>query len=245
MNYSSMFSEARESTGTRPVANNASDKSVWGGLWGELFKATAFQGVLFSSTTITKSMSAADAVPVLSIEMGRSTADMVRDLQSFFGINVKETANILHVSRPMIYHYQKGMEPEPDNKRRLSLLTSFVDEWQAFDVSLVQSYLKVLQPEGKTLLDYLNEEQINVIAVREIMRRATASDRRMRENLAKNLMAGETVQQRRDIATERHAAGKPIYVADSSAPHKVIQVLPDGTRIRGSMKNRKFVPDDE
>jgi len=137
------------------------------------------------------------------------------------------------------------MEPAPENKRRLALLTSFVDEWQAFDVSLVQSYLKVRQPEGKTLLDYLNEEQVNVVAVREIMRRATAPDRRMRENLAKSIMAGETVKQRRDIAEERHAAGKPVYVADPNASHKIVQVLPDGTRIRGSMANRKFVPDGE
>lgn len=244
MNYSYMFDEIRESTGARLLPNIAIDRSVWGELWGELLKTTAFQGALFSSTTITKSM-AADAMPVWSIEMGRSTADMVHDLQAFFGINVKETADILNVSRPMVYHYQKGMEPAPENKRRLALLTSFVDEWQAFDVSLVQSYLKVRQPEGKTLLDYLNEEQVNVVAVREIMRRATAPDRRMRENLAKSIMAGETVKQRRDIAEERHAAGKPVYVADPNASHKIVQVLPDGTRIRGSMANRKFVPDGE
>lgn len=244
MNYSCMFDEIRDSTGARPLPNIAIDRSVWGELWAELLKTTAFQGGLFSSTTITKSM-AAEAMPVWSIEMGRSTAEMVRDLQSFFGINVKETADILNVSRPMVYHYQKGMEPAPENRRRLALLTSFVDEWQSFDVSLVRSYLKVRQPEGKTLLDYLNEKEVDVVAVREIMRRATAPDRRMRETLAKNILAGESLQQRRDIAEERHAAGKPVYVADPSAPHRIVQVLPDGTRIRGSMINRKFVPDGE
>jgi len=244
MNYSCMFDEIRESTGARPLSNIVIDRSVWGELWGELLKTTAFQGGLFSSTTITKSM-AAEAMPVWSIEMGRSTADMVRDLQAFFGINVRETADILNVSRPMVYHYQKGMEPTPENRRRLALLTSFVDEWQAFDVSLVRNYLKVRQPEGKTLLDYLNEKEVNVVAVREIMRRATTPDRRMREALARNIAAGEAVQQRRDIVEERQATGKPVYVADPNAPHRIVQVLPDGTHIRGSIVNRKFVPDGQ
>jgi predicted transcriptional regulator len=244
MNYSCMFDEIRDSTGARQVPNFAVDRSVWGELWSELLKTTAFQGGLFSSTTITKSM-AAESMPVWSIEMGRSTADMVRDLQAFFGINVKETADILNVSRPMVYHYQKGMEPAPENKRRLTLLTSFVDEWQSSDASLIQSYLKARQPEGKTLLDYLNEKEVNVVAVREIMRRATVPDRRVREALAKSIVAGETMQQRRDIAQERHAAGKPVYVADLNAPGRIIQVLPDGTRIRGHMVHRKFVPDGE
>lgn len=244
MNYSCMFNEIRESTGSRQPENISSEKSVWGDLWGELVRTSAIHGILFSSTTITKSITA-QAMPIWNIEMGRNTADMVRDVQAFFGVNVKETADILNVSRPMIYHYQKGMEPDSENKRRLTLLTSFVDEWEAFDASLVQSYLKVSQPEGKTLLDYLSDKEVNVTAVREIMRRATKPDRRMRESLARNIIAGETSEQRRDIAQERHAIGKAIYVANPAYPNKIVQVLPDGTNVPGRMINRKFVPDGE
>lgn len=241
MKYSFMVDEIRESTGARLLRNTTVDSSVWGELWGELLKSTAFQGALSSSTTVTESM-AAETMPVWCIEMGRTTVDMVRDLRTFFGINVTETADILNVSRPMIYHYQKGIEPATENKRRLALLTSFVDEWQGFDASLIKSYLKIRQPEGKTLLDYLNEKEVNVVAVREIMRRATSPDRQMRETLVKSIGA-ETIHQRSDIAAERHAAGKPVYVADSANPNKIVQLLPDGTRIRGSMVNRKFAPD--
>src|SRR5665647_1875467 len=128
--------------------NNNPVKNIWGELWGELLRTTAIQGMLSSSATVTTSISS-DSMPIWNIEMGRNTADMVRDLQAFFGINVKETAAILNVSRPMIYHYQKGMEP--DNKRRLALLTSLVDEWSAFDASLVQlSLIHISEPTRRT-----------------------------------------------------------------------------------------------
>lgn len=218
-------------------------KNGWDTLWSELLKTPAILKMPYC-TAITVSIST-EAMPFRNMERDRTTADMVNELQDFFGVNVTETADILNVSRPMIYHYQKGMEPAIENKRRLLLLNSLVNEWKALDASSVKYYLKVRQPEGKTLLDYLNDEDLNVVAVREVMHRATASDRRIREKLAQKIIVGETPEQKRDIAQRRHAAGKAVYIADSALPNKIVQVLPDGTHVRGNMVNRKFIPDGE
>jgi hypothetical protein len=244
MSYFYISDEIKESTGARQFRNISSGRNVWDNLWGELLKTTFLHRALSSCTTVTRSI-ATEVVPVLSIEMRKTTADMVKELQNFFGINVKETADILKVSRPMIYHYQKGKEPAIDNKRRLVLLNSIVDEWDSLSTSAMKVHMKTRQPEGKTLFDYLNEENINITAIREIMRRATTSDRRIREDFAKSISAGETVEQRRDIARERHAAGKVVYVADPNFPNKIVQVHADGTRTLGRIINRKFVPEGD
>lgn len=70
------------------------------------------------------------------------------------------------------------------------------------------------------------------------------SDRALRRDLADELSREETIEARRDIVRERHASGKPVYVGDPSRPGKLIQLLPDGQRIRGQMMGRKFVPDE-
>ena len=53
----------------------------------------------------------------------------------------------------------------------------------------------------------------------------------------------ESIEERRDIVRERHLAGRPVYAGDPDNPGKLIQLLPDGRRVRGQMINRKFVPD--
>ena len=73
---------------------------------------------------------------------------------------------------------------------------------------------------------------------------STKPDRALRRDLADELSRKETIEERLDILRERHASGKPVYVGDPHNPGKLIQMLPDGRKIRGQMVNRKFVPDD-
>lgn len=73
---------------------------------------------------------------------------------------------------------------------------------------------------------------------------STKPDWALRRDLADELSREESIEARRDIVRERHAAGKPVYVGDPDNPGKLIQMLPDRRRIRGQMVNRKFVPDD-
>ena len=73
---------------------------------------------------------------------------------------------------------------------------------------------------------------------------STKPDWALRRNLADELSREETIEERLDIVRERHASGKLVYVGDPHNPGMLIQMLPDGRRIRGQMVNRKFVPDD-
>ncbi len=69
-------------------------------------------------------------------------------------------------------------------------------------------------------------------------------DRILREALAERLERGKPIEERLDIVRERHAAGEPVYVGDPDKPGKLIQLQPGGRRIRGSLVNRKFIPDE-
>ena len=76
-------------------------------------------------------------------------------------------------------------------------------------------------------------------------RNISTADEALRNNLAISLVRGETSEARSDIVRERLGAGKPVYVGDPDAPGKLIQILPDGRRIRGRMVKRQFVPDEK
>jgi len=69
-------------------------------------------------------------------------------------------------------------------------------------------------------------------------------DKSLRRKLADELSREESIEERLDIVRDCHASGKPVYVGDPDNPGRLIQILPDGRRIRGQMVNRKFVPDD-
>lgn len=70
-------------------------------------------------------------------------------------------------------------------------------------------------------------------------------DRALRRDLADELSREETIEARRDIVRERHVSGKPVYVGDPDNPGKLIQMLPNGRKIRGQMVNRVFLPGEK
>lgn len=244
MSYAPMLTITGASGGL-PMAPAAPRQDQYSRIWSEAFKSSlgAMEyGTAANSTATGKSL-AVDVLLAYNVSQNQTVADLVNDVRSFFGLNAIETGKALRVSRQMVYHYQEGIEPMAEKKRRLAMLAKLANEWQGIDPALVKSYLHTPQPEGKTLLDYLEEDQINEVAVREIIKRARSPDRRQRENLAASLGQGETLEARRDIAKERQAAGKPVYIADPDDPSKIIQVLPDGSQIRGALVNRRFVPE--
>lgn len=74
--------------------------------------------------------------------------------------------------------------------------------------------------------------------------RQDEADKVLRTKLADALAQGESVASRGDIARERHAEGKPVYIGDPAEPGTLIRIGADGIRCRGRMINRLFVPDD-
>ena len=165
-----------------------------------------------------------------------------------FGASATHLAQILRVSRPMIYHYRNGMEPSAENKRRLQALAEFTNDWISQLDHSFEADLKTVQPEGRSLLDYLSDSELDFVALRRVINRnleGRRRDRALRNQLADELTREETIEARQDIVRDRHVSGKPVYVGDPDNPGKLIQMLPNGRRIRGQMVNRQFVPDEK
>lgn len=217
--------------------------NVWLDLWNEMLRTQTLRMLYANSMPMAMSF-AVQALPMMLVT--NATANMLEAVENLFGDSATNTAKILRVTRPMVYHYRGGMEPSIENKRRLQTLAELASELSAEVSEPLKGELKKQQPEGRTLLEFLSDEKLDIAVLRQILHRTVSTrDHMMRNNLAIALAQGESIEARSDIVHERQAEGKPIYIGDSNAPGKLIQLLPDGTRIRGRMVKRKFVPDEE
>jgi predicted transcriptional regulator len=189
---------------------------------------------------------AVDAMPIGEMMVASTTATMLSALERLFGDSATDMAKMLRVSRPMVYHYREGMEPSVENRRRLQTLAMLANDWGAMVSQPLRGALKAKQPEGLTLLELLSAQELDVVALRKMLQRnIETSDQTLRKNLADSLACNESAEARGDIKRARHAEGKPVYIGDPNAPGTLIQILPDGSRVRGRMVKRQFVPDDE
>jgi predicted transcriptional regulator len=189
---------------------------------------------------------AVQTLPIPEMRVANDTANMLRAIETIFGDSVTDIARMLRVSRPMVYHYREGMEPSLENKRRIRALATLASELSAVITQPLKAALKKQLPEGRTLVERLSEEILDVSALRRICLRDIAiSDQALRNKLAHALSEGESAEARSDIIRSRHAQMKAVYVGDPEAPGKLIRIHPDGTRTRGQMVKRQFVPDDE
>lgn len=221
----------------------------WCHTWGEVYRSTLFwnepRNITFWQTVPMFFAVVSEVLPIASL--GGSPTDNPSDthfylgaIETVFGDSASDLSKMLRVSRPMIYHYRSGMEPSIENYRRIKLIGTLASEHKDTTAPLLRDALKLPQPEGKSLLEFLSEDSLDVPVVRRILHR-TSEDLARRHRLAAALANTD----RNDILRERHAAGKPIYVSDPDAPGKLIQIRPDQSRIRGRMINRKFIPDEE
>lgn len=48
---------------------------------------------------------------------------------------------------------------------------------------------------------------------------------------------------RESVKTRIRAAGTPVYAADAERPGTIVEIRPDGTRVRGRLQGRRFVPE--
>lgn len=251
MTYAAIDSEDSKRNSLRLVGTTIGSVSRGGwndqrsDVWMEVFRTQAIK--MFSQTTTTVITSVViDVLPVAVVDLGGVAVKMLGVIEHVFGDSASDIAKMLRVTRPMVYHYRAGMEPSLENRRRLETLAALASDWQLLDEQLLKPRLKVRQPEGKTLLDYLSAEHLDVVALRPILQRNVATaDQMLRKKLVTALTKEESTRARRDIIRERHATGKPVYVGDPAAPGKLIQILPGGRQIRGRMVKRQFVPDKE
>ena len=239
------------STGSRFIPSETENTSVetevtaWSGLWSETFRTQAFQMCQPNSTIVVVCV-ITESFPIAGIMSTSNTLSMLNSIEKLFGESATDLAKMLRVSRPMIYLYRKGNEPSLENKRRMETLASLANDWNSMVFQPLRGVLKAIQPEGRALLDFLSDEELNKTALRQILHRIIINpDKMLRTKLAKALARGESREEREDILKERHAEGKPVYIGHHETPGKLIQINPDGSRLSGRMINRQFVPDEE
>ena len=217
--------------------------NIWHDLWTEMFRTQAIKTLPRTTATVAICF-AMDVLPIAESILATTTKAMLDLVESIFGASVSDTAKILRVSRPMVYHYREGVEPSVENKRRLQTLAALASDFDSPEHPPLKPYLKVKQPEGRSLIEYLSDQDLDVAGLRRVIQRnLAANDKKLRARLGVELTRRETLAARRDIIDERHAEGKPVYVGDPDAPGKLIQILPGGKRVRGTMVKRRFTPD--
>jgi transcriptional regulator with XRE-family HTH domain len=185
-----------------------------------------------------------------SIPSPRTIPEDLKLIEQALGVTVKEVAQVLRVSRPMIYHWRAGMEPFPENRARIDAVARLAVDWTHLDQTPIGQRLHSKQAEGSTLMDLLSSQVLDVPAIRMVMKRLVGTQKvggseiAVREALLRSIAEGEAASTRSDIVQERKAAGKPSYIGDAKNMGKLIEIQPDGTRRSGRMVKRKFVPDD-
>ncbi len=241
---------ARSGAGLCGVIEEEVDQSEhrtdWRNLWADFFKTPAIRE-LSQATTTTVIHFAVDTLPIAIVGQRGAASALLASIERLFGDSPSDLAKILRVSRPMIYHYRQGMEPiVEENRRRLRTLADLAGGFAPLVTQPIKPLLKVWQPEGCTLLEFLSEEHLNVPALQQVLlRNIRDEDQRLRVRLAAELNRKESDEERRDIIQERHAEGKPVYVGDPDEPGALFQIQPGGRRVRGRMVKRKFVPDEK
>ena len=103
-------------------------------------------------------------------------ADQVRELQAALSLNKSELARILRVSRPTVYDWLGGGEPNADNRSRIRTLLRLVvrSRVSASDPVFPRFVKSALDPGNGVLLDLLSEETIDEATTRNLIRSAKA-----------------------------------------------------------------------
>ena len=105
-----------------------------------------------------------------------SIARQVRELQAALSINKSELARILRVSRPTVYDWLDGGEPNADNRLRIRTLVGLVagSRVSADDPLFPRFVRSGLESGERSLLELLGEERIDEVAAKSVIRRAKA-----------------------------------------------------------------------
>ena len=111
-----------------------------------------------------------DTHPISTLPIGRQ----VRELQAALSINKSELARILRVSRPTVYDWLDGGEPNADNRSRIRKLLGLISEsGVSANNPLFPRFVRApLEPGTHVLLDLLSEGVIDEATSRNVIRGA-------------------------------------------------------------------------
>ena len=105
-----------------------------------------------------------------------SIARQVRELQAALSVNKSELARILRVSRPTVYDWLDGGEPNADNRSRIRTLLRLLSESlvSANNPLFPRFVRSALEPADRSLLELLGEEAIDEVTAKNAIRRVKA-----------------------------------------------------------------------
>jgi len=127
----------------------------------------------------------------------KAPADMVAAVKAAFGLSVSQLARIMGVQRPTVYAWLDE-EGGPDalraaNRERLLQLTALAEEWNRRSSASARGVLERHVIAGKTLLQWLAQEPLDIDAARRAVAAAADAVKREREarkpSLAERLKA--------------------------------------------------------
>ena len=143
-------------------------------------------------------------------------ARQVRELQAALSINKSELARILRVSRPTVYDWLDGGEPNHDNRSRIRTLLRLVSKCRvSANNTLVPRFVRAaLEPGDRSLLELLSKETIDEVTAKDVIRRAKAlGDAMDAEREARRREAGfekvDGKQRKANLATNVALIGWP------------------------------------
>ncbi len=88
----------------------------------------------------------------------RTTTDRVRQIRDAFGLNMSELATMLDVSRPTVYAWLNGQEPQAEAVARILRLSRAADRFSAMDAGTAVAYVRQPLFEGASLLELLKSD---------------------------------------------------------------------------------------
>jgi len=94
-------------------------------------------------------------------------ADMVARVKVVFGLNGVQMAQAVRISRPSLYNHLKGMDCD-QSIERYNVLYSLANEVSELVCMDIRRGLKSVLVDGKTLLSYLKEEELNREKILEV-----------------------------------------------------------------------------
>ena len=100
----------------------------------------------------------------------------VRELQAPLSVNKSELARILRVSRPTVYDWLDGGEPNAGNRGRIWRLLRLVAEARvsAGNPLFPRFVRSALEAGDRSLLELLGEEAIDEVTAKDVIRRVKA-----------------------------------------------------------------------
>jgi transcriptional regulator with XRE-family HTH domain len=114
------------------------------------------------STNIWCEVSRVSESSAVSEEALLTVQERLAAIQHYFSLNIKELAEILHVSRPTIYSWLRmEQQPQPANLTRIRELYELTRLWLTISIKPIGNWIRTPLSSGQKLVHLFSEEYLN------------------------------------------------------------------------------------